>query len=103
MRRARQEARAALESTALMIDAVDKLTVLVADLNERHGILVQSVGSLAGQLEMVIIVEGVILNTLVELCDQADRVDLLKKIQDSLDMVTEAMGHAAAREGGPDL
>ena len=103
MSKARKEARSALEAAALMIDAVDKLTGLVGDLNERHGLLVNSVGSLGGQVEMVIVIEGVILNTLVELADTAGRTDLLLKIRDSLEMVEEAQDAASRREGGPDL
>ncbi len=103
MRKAEKKAQAALESTALMIDAVDKLTGLVGDLHERQGFLVNSVGSLVGQVEMVIVVEGVILNILVELCDGAGRTDLLLKIRESLEMVEEAQDAASQREGGPDL
>ena len=101
--RAGRKAQAAMEATALMVDAVSKLTGLVTDLNDRQVSLTNSVGSLAGHFEIALIVEGVILNTLVELCDQADRTDLLEKIKESLAMVEEAMAAASHREGGPDL
>ena len=101
--RAGRKAQAALESAALMIDAVDKLTGAVEDLNERHGSLVMTVGSLAGQFEMALAIERVTLDTLIELCREHDRTDLLVRIRDSLQMVQEAMDTAEVREGGPDL
>lgn len=121
MRKARREAQAALATSALMIEAVDKLTGLVTglneeqerfakqiigvmtDLNERQGSLVETVGSLTGFMELALIVEGVSLRTLVEVCDQLDRTDLLVKLRDHLEMVNEATADASARRGGPDL
>ena len=101
--RAGRKADAALKAAELLIDAVNKLTGAVTDLNERHGSLVMTVGSLAGQFEMALVVERVTLDTLIELCKEHDRTDLLVRIRDSLQMVQEAMDTAEAREGGPDL
>ena len=97
--RARREATAALESAALMIDAVDKLTGAVTDLNERHGSLVMTVGSLTGQFELALDIEKVILDTLIELCK--DRPDLLMNLSGTLQMVSEAQ--AVVSDRGPDL
>ena len=98
-----RKADAALEAAALMVDAVNKLTGLVTEINESQGSLIQSVGELTGHMELVLVVEGLALRTLVELCDRSDQTDLLLDLKVKLGMVNEAAEAAAAREGGPDL
>jgi len=101
--RAGRKADAAMAAASLLIDAVDKLTGVVTEINERQESLIQSVGSLTGVMELALTVEGVSLKTLVEVCDQLDRKDLLVKLRDHLEMVNEATEAASAWEGGPDL
>ena len=101
--RAGRKADAALEAASLLIDAVNKLTGMVGDINERQESLIQSVGHLTGHMELALVVEGSVLRTLVELCDRSDQTDLLHDLKIRLGMVNEAMEAAAARKGGPDL
>ena len=103
MSKARKEARSALESTALMIDAVGKLAGLVGDLNERQERIIETIGAMSGHIELMLVIEGTALHTLVELCAEADRTDLLVKLKDRLEMVNMAQDLAVKRKGGPDL
>ena len=92
-----------MAAAALLMDAVDKLTGVVTEINERQESLIQSVGHLTGHMELALVVEGLTLDTLVELCDRSDQTDLLLDLNVKLGMVNEAMEAAAARKGGPDL